>query len=87
MAITWSPNYYVGYKSVSDYQPYAAPANFVGSEETFLLTTTTEVADEASLGFGLSAHNDYFAVELNYRGAFGDDVQVHGGGLAVRVRF
>ncbi|MDB2668855.1 autotransporter domain-containing protein [Alphaproteobacteria bacterium] len=87
VAITWSPNYYVGYKSVSDYQPYAATANFVGSEETFLLTTTTEVSDEASLGFGLSAHNDYFAVELNYRGAFGDDVQVHGGGLAVRVRF
>jgi uncharacterized protein with beta-barrel porin domain len=51
------------------------------------LSTTKEVADEASLGFGLSAHNDYFAVELNYRGAFGDDVEIHGGGLAVRVKF
>jgi hypothetical protein len=87
VAITWSPNYYVGYKSVSDYQPYTATANFVGSEETFILSTTKEVADEASLGFGLSAHNDYFAVELNYRGAFGDDVEIHGGGLAVRVKF
>jgi hypothetical protein len=51
------------------------------------METATEVADQTNIGFGVSAHNDYFAVELSYRAAFGDDVNVQGGGLAIRLKF
>jgi hypothetical protein len=87
VAVTWSPNYYIGYQSVGTYQPFSANVNFVGSNESFVMKTATEIADQTNIGFGVSAHNDYFAVELSYRAAFGDDVNVQGGGLAIRLKF
>ena len=87
VAIKWSPNYYIGYQSVGTYQPFSSNVNFVGSNESFVMETATEVADQTNIGFGVSAHNDYFAVELSYRAAFGDDVNVQGGGLAIRLKF
>ena len=88
--IVWEPNYYLGYRTTADYTPYEATANFATAADnvpSFTLKTDDELADMAELGFGIAAHNDYFAFEFNYRGQFGDDTQVHGGGVTVRLLF
>jgi uncharacterized protein with beta-barrel porin domain len=51
------------------------------------LKNNEDIDDAASIGFGVSAYNDYFAIEFDYRASFGDDVETHGGGLAVRLKF
>ena len=89
-AVVWEPNYYLGYRTTADYTPYQASANFAtadGSVPSFTLVTDDELADMAELGFGIAAHNDYFAFEFNYRGQFGDDTEVHGGGVSIRLLF
>ena len=85
--ISWAPSYYVGMETVNTYEPYQASANFVGRSETFTLQTAEEMEDKAAIGFGISAYNDFFAIDFEYRGAFGDGVETHGGGLAVRLKF
>ncbi len=87
VSIVWEPNYYLGYRSVSDETPYTATANFVGSSETFTLENFAESEDAIDVGFGVAAHNDYFAFEFNYRGQFADGVETHGGGVSVRLLF
>lgn len=86
-AVVWEPNYYIGYRSVSDYTPYTSTANFIGSNDTFTLVAQDEPSDSVDIGLGLAAHNDYFAFEFNYRGKFGDDEEVHGGGISIRLLF
>lgn len=86
-AVVWEPNYYIGYRSVSDYTPYTSTANFIGSDDTFTLVAQDEPSDSVDIGLGLAAHNDYFAFEFNYRGKFGDDEEVHGGGISIRLLF
>ena len=89
-AVVWEPNYYLGYRTTADYTPYQATANFAtadGNVPSFTLVTDDELADMAELGFGIAAHNDYFAFEFNYRGQFGDDTEVHGGGVSIRLLF
>jgi len=85
--IVWEPNYYLGWRSVAEYSPYSAEANFVGNDTEFDLTSQDEISDSTELGLGLAAHNDYFAFEFNYRGKFGDGEEVHGGGISVRLLF
>jgi uncharacterized protein with beta-barrel porin domain len=85
--IVWEPNYYLGWRSVAEYSPYSAKANFVGNDTEFDLTSQDEISDSTELGLGLAAHNDYFAFEFNYRGKFGDGEEVHGGGISVRLLF
>lgn len=88
--IVWEPNYYVGYRTTADYTPYEATANFASAADDvpdFTLKAADELADMAEIGFGIAAHNDYFAFEFNYRGQFGDDTEVHGGGITVRLLF
>lgn len=88
--IVWEPNYYLGYRTTADYSPYEATANFASAENdvpSFTLKATDELNDMAELGFGIAAHNDYFAFEFNYRGQFGDDTEVHGGGISIRLLF
>jgi uncharacterized protein with beta-barrel porin domain len=85
--IVWEPNYYLGFRQVSDYSAYSAKANFVGNDTVFDLTSQDELTDSTELGLGLAAHNDYFAFEFSYRGKFGDGEEVHGGGISVRLLF
>lgn len=87
--IVWEPNYYLGYRTVGDYTPYQATAGFVGAatRSDFNLQAADDLDDVAELGFGVAAHNDYFAFEFNYRGQFGDDVETHGGGVSIRLLF
>ena len=87
VAVVWEPNYYLGWRTTSDTSPYKAKANFVGTDESFILESYIESEDSVDLGVGLAAHNDYFAVELNYRARFADGEQRHGGGVSVRVLF
>ncbi|MGC6535332.1 MAG: autotransporter outer membrane beta-barrel domain-containing protein [Parvibaculales bacterium] len=86
-AIVWEPNYYIGYRSVSDYTPYKATANFVGSSDSFTLLAQDEPTDSVDVGFGLAAHNEFFAFDFNYRGKFGDGEEMHGGGISIRLLF
>ena len=86
-AIVWEPNYYIGYRSVADTTPYKASANFLGSAESFSLTSQDEPTDSVDFGLGVSAHNDYFAFEFTYRGKIGDDEEMHGGGISIRLLF
>ena len=69
-----------------DTSPYEATANFVGTDESFTLKSFIEPEDAIDLGFGLAAHNDYFAFEFNYA-RIADDEETHGGGVSVRVLF
>ena len=86
--IVWEPNYYLGYRAVQDYTPYSATANFAtGSGDGFVLSGPDALDDQAEIGLGFAAHNDYFAIEFNYRGQFGDDSETHGGGISVRLLF
>ena len=88
--IVWEPNYYIGYRMVGDYTPYDATANFAGAADGvngFALKGVDNMDDQAEIGLGFAAHNDYFAFEFNYRGQFGDDTEVHGGGLTIRLLF
>ena len=87
--ITWRPNFYLGYKTVSSYSPYEVRAQFADDtrNEHFTLKNYDEPEDRALLGFGLSARNDYFALEMRYSGSFGDDGDSHAGGLGVRLYF
>ena len=87
--ITWRPNFYLGYKTVSSYSPYEARAQFADDTRNkhFILKNYDEPEDRALLGFGLSARNDYFALEMRYSGSFGDDGDSHAGGLGVRLYF
>ena len=87
--ITWRPNFYLGYKTVSSYSPYEARAQFADDTRNkhFTLKNYDEPEDRALLGFGLSARNDYFALEMRYSGSFGDDGDSHAGGLGVRLYF
>ena len=87
--ITWRPNFYLGYKTVSSYSPYEVRAQFADDtrNEHFILKNYDEPEDRALLGFGLSARNDYFALEMRYSGSFGDDGDSHAGGLGVRLYF
>ena len=88
--IVWEPNYYLGYRTTADYTPYKAAANFATAADDvpgFTLTTDETLADMAEIGLGIAAHNDYFAFEFNYRGQYGDDTEVHGGGITVRLLF
>lgn len=87
--IVWEPNYYLGYRTVGDYTPYQATAGFVGAatRADFNLQAADDLDDVAELGIGVAAHNDYFAFEFNYRGQFGDDVEMHGGGVSIRLLF
>lgn len=87
VAIVWEPNYYLGWRTTSDTSPYEATANFVGTDESFNLKSFIEPEDAIDLGFGLAAHNDYFAFEFNYRARIADDEETHGGGVSVRVLF
>ena len=87
VAIVWEPNYYLGWRTTSDTSPYEATANFVGTDESFTLKSFIEPEDAIDLGFGLAAHNDYFAFEFNYRARIADDEETHGGGVSVRVLF
>ena len=52
-----------------------------------MLQGDDEASGVAEIGLGIGAHNDYFAFEFTYRGQFGDDVEVHGGGISVRLLF
>jgi uncharacterized protein with beta-barrel porin domain len=81
------PTYYVGYQTTNNYDAYEAKAQFVGDGTEFILKNNEDIDDAASIGFGVSAYNDYFAIEFDYRASFGDDVETHGGGLAVRLKF
>ncbi|MGI9439433.1 MAG: autotransporter outer membrane beta-barrel domain-containing protein [Parvibaculales bacterium] len=87
--ITWRPNFYLGYKTISSYSPYEVRAQFADDtlNEHFTLKNYDEPEDRALLGFGLSARNDYFALEMRYSGSFGDDGDSHAGGLGVRLYF
>ena len=86
--IVWEPNYYIGFRTTGDYKPYTAAANFAGHDgDGFTLQGSDVMEDQSEVGFGIAAHNDYFAFEFNYRGQFSDDTQVHGGGLTVRLLF
>ena len=88
--IVWKPNYYLGYRTTTDYAPYEATANFASAADnvpSFVLKADDELADMAEIGFGIAAHNDYFAFEFNYRGQYGEDTEVHGGGISVRLLF
>jgi hypothetical protein len=85
--VTWMPTYYVGYQTTNNYDAYEAKAQFVGDGTEFILKNNEDIDDAASIGFGVSAYNDYFAIEFDYRASFGDDVETHGGGLAVRLKF
>ena len=86
--IVWEPNYYIGYRSVADTTAYAADANFIGSSsDTFRLTALDEPGDSVDFGLGVAAHNDYFAFEFTYRGKIGDDEEMHGGGISIRLLF
>ena len=87
VAIVWEPNYYLGWRSASDFTPYSASANFVGSSEVFDLTSHIEPEDAIDVGLGIAAHNDYFAFEFNYRARIADDEETHGGGISVRLLF
>lgn len=88
--IVWEPNYYIGYRTTADYTPYEAMANFATAASdtpSFQLKADDELDDMTEIGFGIGVRNDYFAFEFNYRGQFGDDTEVHGGGLSVRLLF
>ncbi len=87
VSIVWEPSYYLGYRTLSDETPYTATANFVGSSETFTLENFVESEDALDIGFGVAAHNDYFAFEFNYRGQFSDGVATQGGGVSIRLLF
>ena len=90
IAVKWRPNIYLGYKSISDYEPYEAQAQFANDDAEdnyFTLKNYDEPADRALLGFGLSVSNDYFALEMRYSGSFGEDGDSHTGGLGVRLYF
>lgn len=86
-AIFWKPGYFVGYKTINDYKPYHARANFAGQSKDFILKTHEEIADRALINLNLVVQNEFFAFELNYRGEFGDGVETHGGGLGIRLHF
>lgn len=88
--ITWNPHYELAYRSVLKHDPYKARARFVddASGRRFTLRNYEEIDDQIIIGFGLSGHNDYFAIEAGYRGTFGDDdTDTHGGGVTVRLNF
>jgi uncharacterized protein with beta-barrel porin domain len=90
VAIKWEPNYYLGWRSTSDFTPYEATANFVGTNSaagSFKLKSHIEPEDAIDVGLGLAAHNDYFAFEFNYRARFADDEETHGGGISIRLLF
>jgi uncharacterized protein with beta-barrel porin domain len=90
VAIKWEPNYYLGWRSTSDFTPYEATANFVGTDSaagSFKLKSHIEPEDAIDIGLGLAAHNDYFAFEFNYRARFADDEETHGGGISIRLLF
>ena len=86
-AIVWEPNYYIGYRSIAETTPYKTSANFLGSAESFSLTSQDEPTDSVDFGLSVSAHNDYFAFEFTYRGKIGDDEEMHGGGISIRLLF
>ena len=84
-AVVFEPNYYLGFRSIADYTPYSARANFVGDSTQFDLTAPDEMQDSTEIGLGIAAHNDYFAFEFTYRGSFADDAETHGGGVSIRL--
>jgi len=87
VGIIFEPNYYLGWRSNSDFTPYSATANFIGTDETFRLMSHIEPEDALDLGLGFAAHNDYFAFEFNYRARIADDEETHGGGISIRLLF
>ncbi|CAI8176068.1 MAG: Uncharacterised protein [Alphaproteobacteria bacterium] len=87
VAIVWEPNYYLGWRSTSEFTPYEASANFIGSDESFTMQSHIEPEDAIDIGLGLAAHNDYFAFEFNYRARIADDEETHGGGVSIRLLF
>jgi len=87
VAIVWEPNYYLGWRTTNDFTPYAARANFIGTDTAFDLKSHIEPEDALDLSLGLAAHNDYFAFELNYRARIADDEETHGGGVSIRLLF
>lgn len=87
VSIVWEPNYYLGWRTTNDFTPYAARANFIGTDTAFDLKSHIEPEDALDLSLGLAAHNDYFAFELNYRARIADDEETHGGGVSIRLLF
>jgi uncharacterized protein with beta-barrel porin domain len=86
--IDWRPNYFIGQRLAGDNEPFTAQAGFTGTPaSSFAFNSYAPNEDSVLFGIGLSAQNDYFALEFTYRAEIADSYEVHGGGLGVRLRF